>query len=119
MLAAVRARLTLEQLEKYRGMCPNDAAILMLIAANEQIRGRPDRAVESYRSALRFDRRPELYLNLGQALAQMHKRSEAREALLRAAIFAPVMAEEIEDIDLKAEVQRAVVERDAKIRGRE
>jgi len=111
------ARVTIDRLNRCAESWPTDVGGLMILAANQQILGRPDQAAQTYQSALIYDKRPELYLNLGLALAQAGRRDEARTALIRAAVFAPAMADEIPDAQLKSEVQSAVAARDAQIRG--
>ena len=115
--SARTARATMDRLSLCRKLCSSDVAILMIIAANQGLLGENQLSAESYQRALQYDRRPELYLNLGLVMLDMHQREEARQVLTKAVAFAPEMAEEISDPQLKAEVQKAAAARDARIRG--
>lgn len=74
---------------------------LMLVAANQQVLEDYDGAAASYRAALELDRRPELYLNLGNALAHAGDRAAAERSLQQAVLFNPWMMPNIEDGELR------------------
>ncbi len=59
----------------------------MIAAANLRLLGRPQEAVSMYQLALNYDRRPELYVNLGQTLIQAGHREEGLQMLVLAARF--------------------------------
>ena len=67
---------------------PNDVDLRMEAAACALILGNTDRAIEQYRAALRSDRRPEIYLELGTALYNNGRRQEAVVAFARIYSFA-------------------------------
>ena len=61
--------------------------VQMVIAANYRYLNAPDRAAEVYRRALAIDRRPELYINLGAALAEAGRAEEAMPFLIAGGLF--------------------------------
>jgi hypothetical protein len=66
---------------------PGDIDLLMMRAANDRILGNFDDARAAYQEALRYERRPELYYELGCVDLQLGHRDEALEALYQAALF--------------------------------
>lgn len=59
-----------ESLEAMRGCvaaCPTDVNLQMLAGSSFRVLGRSSAAISAYQRALRFDRRPELYMALGEA----------------------------------------------------
>lgn len=65
---------------------PRDVDVYMTIAAEERVLGRFSDAELMYEQALRYDRRPEIYFNLGMVqLAQDHP--EAVASFVRASSF--------------------------------
>ena len=66
---------------------PQQIEFYMLAAANYRISGRLEDAAELYRKALQYEKRPEIYLNLGEVLLQNGQREAGLETLVTAATF--------------------------------
>lgn len=81
------ARANLTALELCLKTAPDDVALYMLAAANERLIGRFDEAATMYRKALQYDRRPELYYNLGLMELALNQRHAAVADLLTAVSF--------------------------------
>ena len=64
--------------------------------------------VESYQRALRVDRRPEIYIDLGLAQLDLLDRRAAIESFATAGSFAPVQLERIPYPDVRAEAERRI-----------
>lgn len=92
---------TLDTINKYRDRFPHDVRLAMIEGANERIRGQASAAVGAYERALRYDRRPEIYLNLALAEQQLGHRENAARSLANAIRFAPEMAADVSDPRLK------------------
>jgi tetratricopeptide (TPR) repeat protein len=88
-----------------------DVFVDMLVAANYRVLGRYDDAIALYRDALRYDRRPEIYLNLSASEIAIGDRSGAMEEMVRAALFNPWMITSIDDGMLRRDVVREVIAR--------
>ena len=69
--------------------CASNVNRAMLLAANLRLIGRQEEAVAAYREALRRDRRPELYFNIGTTLLELGRDAEAREYLITACLYNP------------------------------
>ncbi len=69
---------------------PGDVDYLMMRAANDRVLGNYEEARASYQQALRYDRRPELYAELGVTDLQMGRRDEALDALFQAVLFSRI-----------------------------
>ena len=82
------ARLNLERLAPCLPRC-TDVNRLMVAAANERILNHPEEAIAYYQQAMQYDRRPELYLNLGEAQAEAGRNQEAIDNLFMACLFNP------------------------------
>jgi len=80
----------------------------MIQAVDYRVLGNLNKAAQLYRHALRYDRRPELYLQLGITELQRNHRDEARRALEKAILFNPPMIEEISDPELRTDLSRLV-----------
>ncbi|HEX3110417.1 MAG TPA: O-antigen ligase family protein [Thermoanaerobaculia bacterium] len=88
---------------------PGDIDYLMLRAANDRVLGNYEDARDSYLEALRYDRRPELYAELGVTELQMGRRQEALDALYQAVLFSRVYLDSLSpDVvdELKARLRR-------------
>lgn len=70
---------------------PGDLDLRMEAAACALMLGRTNDAIAQYRAALKIDRRPEIYLNLGAALYVIGRREEAISAFARVYSFASFM----------------------------
>jgi len=66
---------------------PTDVDFYMLAAANQHALGRDGEAVAMYRSALSWERRPEIYYSVGMLELRMNRRAEAMADLRSAAEF--------------------------------
>jgi tetratricopeptide (TPR) repeat protein len=88
-----------------------DVSYHMLNAANYLAMQDHRRAANAYEAALRLDRRPELYLGLGNALAKLNERERATKYLLDAVIFNPYTLLSIEDGELRHRVQELALAR--------
>ena len=87
----------------------------MLLGANHRVVERFDAAERAYLTALRFDRRPEIYLQLGNAQLRIGKKEEAFRNLYLAAIGDPDTVREIEDPEMLQRVYDASSQRDRAI----
>lgn len=113
---AILARAILDGVRECDDRCVPNTNIAMIKAVGERLVGRPADAVRTYQAALRYANRPELYLNLGNTLAQDDRPSEALPALLKAVKAAPGYADDIIDGELKLNVEEIVSERSARLR---
>lgn len=97
------ARLTWEQASRLSKRCPSNIQLRMIAAANLRQLGRPADAIRVYDEALRYDRRPEIYVNIGQSRVEGGMRKRAIDDFVRAVVFAPGMIEDVTP-DLRDEV---------------
>lgn len=103
----VRARRNLELLAGLRETCTTNVRVPMLIAANEELVGRPEDALRSYQHALSIDRRPEIYTARALVQLRLGKVDEAVKSYAAALSFSPYLIEAIES----REIRRRVAER--------
>lgn len=75
--------------------CADDVNRAMVLAANLRFMDRGPEAIAVYRDALRYDRRPELYLNLGQTLLDLGDEEEGMRVLTTACLAAPNLVDYI------------------------
>jgi hypothetical protein len=75
--------------------CPANITLAMVTAANMRELTRAEDAVRMYEAALRYDRRPELYLNAGQARVEAGQADRGIADLVEAVRFAPSMLESV------------------------
>ena len=94
----VRARQNLDELESLQ--CAN-ANFFMIRAANLRILGRIDESIAMYESALRDEKRPEIFFQLGMAQLAAARRDAAIDSFAQALIFQPSL-----DNEVPAEVRR-------------
>ena len=80
----INARLALAEVAPCLGPCTRNANLYMIEAANYRILGRFDDAINAYRNALQYDRRPEIYFNLGLTQAEAGRSKDAVESLVMA-----------------------------------
>ena len=114
--APILARVILDGVRECDDRCAPNTGIAMIKAVGERLLGRPADAVHTYQHALSYAHRPELYLNLGLALAEDQHREEAVKALVTAVAAAPSFSDSILDGELKFRVENAVRDRNDKIR---
>jgi O-antigen ligase len=105
--ASRNAHDDLAALEPCLDAAPNNVALYMLAAANQRLIGRDADAATMYRRALQYDRRPELYYNLGVVELQLHQRDAAIADLLTAVSFSRTYLQDL-PVDVKAEVSDAL-----------
>lgn len=67
----------------------------MLLGANYRFLGRPESAVDIYLHLLQFDRRPEIYLNLGEAQIEAGHDQEGLQNLIVATIYNPLVVDAV------------------------
>src|SRR5947209_6842035 len=91
--AAPIAREDLAKIGEYLPKRPGDVDYLMMRGANDRVLGNYEEARASYQEALRYDRRPELYSELGVTELQMGRRAEALDALFQAVLFSRIYFE--------------------------
>jgi tetratricopeptide (TPR) repeat protein len=106
------ARQNLERAQQWILRCPNDLEIYMIAAASLRALGRSGEAVDMYERAAQLDRRPEIYLNLGEAQAEAGLINQAIPNLATAVIFDPSLIAEVPGI-LQQKVQDNVLARTA------
>jgi len=110
------ARRNLVALERCLEVCPTDTNVLMLIAANDQLLGLYSDARDMYAAALRVDRRPEIYLQLGLVELRLHELAAAREHVRTAVAFNPAYLDSIEDGLLRQDAE-ALLQKEHVARG--
>ncbi len=106
MRALRLARINVEELSPCVDRSPSDIGAAMVLAGSHRVLGHDIEAVSLYQRALSYDRRPELYFNLGQTQLGIGDRKSGIQNLITACIYDPVYYDEIgED---QAEVKNAV-----------
>ena len=117
--SALIARANLRSLQGCKGVC-TDAYVETAIvrAINLRMIGRAAEAAAVCREALRYAQRPELYVNLGNALAETGERDAAFEALMRGCTFAPGLTGHISDGELRLRVEAAVAAREQSLKAK-
>jgi hypothetical protein len=106
-MITVATRENLARLEPCRRKLPWNVDLHMLVAANYAAREMHENAVSEYREALRYDRRPEIYLNLGVELIKAGHVDEAIEPLTIAYNINKDYIYEITNSDIQARVMAA------------
>ena len=99
------ARRSIQRLMPCLG-CENGVNRAMLLAINLRFVGRKEEAMELYRNAMRYDRRPELYLSLGETQLELGRNAEALQNLTIACRYNPDYLDEI--TTYHEELRRAV-----------
>jgi tetratricopeptide (TPR) repeat protein len=77
-------RVNLAVLREAERMDPAEIGLLVARGSVYYLLGRMEDAVAGYQDALRLEPRPEIYLNLGRALAALGRRAESDAAVERA-----------------------------------
>jgi tetratricopeptide (TPR) repeat protein len=77
-LTRITARQQVEEIRTCVDRFPWIVNLYMIEAANLRLLGREAEAISAYETALRYDRRPEIYLNLGRAEANAGKSGAIR-----------------------------------------
>jgi tetratricopeptide (TPR) repeat protein len=104
----LKARHAIAELQPCVAVCPTDVDMYMTLAAHDRVLGRLQHAADMYHQALSYDRRPELFFNLGMVQLQLNQRDAALIALTQACSFSIEYAGDIPDPDLREEVLQAV-----------
>jgi tetratricopeptide (TPR) repeat protein len=89
-------------------VCPADVDLYMTLGAADQVLGRLPHAADNYQEALKYDRRPELFLNLGLVQLALKQHRAAVETLAKACAFEIRYAEDIPDPTVREEVLASV-----------
>jgi tetratricopeptide (TPR) repeat protein len=100
----ILARETLERAGKASAQCGEDLHLYMIRGANLRILRRSEEAEAMFREALRLNRRPEIYLQLGLAQVESGKNAEAVESFRKAVEFQPIIMEQV-PVHLRAAVR--------------
>ncbi|HSR49199.1 MAG TPA: O-antigen ligase family protein [Acidobacteriota bacterium] len=90
---AVAARRALDTLQEAVQTCPACYRAYDLRGSAQLLLGRPDQAVESYQTAIRYIPSSELYTNLGVAYMTLGRRQEALSSLRTALNYRPGYAQ--------------------------
>jgi Flp pilus assembly protein TadD len=104
---AIIARQNIEKIRKLMVVLPTSVDLYMLLAANYRIVGENGQAREAYNGALDFDRRPEIYFNLGMLELQEGQRDAAIRDFAYAVRFEPPLIDEISEESLQKEILAA------------
>jgi len=86
---AARVRDNIEELRRALKVSPTDADLYMELAAEYRFLGKYDQAVITYQQALRYHRRPELYINIAESRYDLRDLAGAVESYAYAVAFAP------------------------------
>jgi tetratricopeptide (TPR) repeat protein len=110
----VATRENLARLEPCRHKVPWNVNLHMLVAANYAARDMHENAVSEYREALRYDRRPEIYMILGSELMKAGHVDEAIEPLTIAYSINKDYIYEINNQDIQARVMAAAEQHESR-----
>lgn len=108
-LNAVLAGQNIDLLLNCADWCESSVDALMVIAANERLLGRYDRALHHYDRAMTIDVRPELLLNRALTQYEAGDRLHALDSLARAVQFNFQTLWSIPDPALRSEVRERVM----------
>jgi len=111
MPSAIVARQHLDEITRCIQESPEDVDLWMNKAALLRLVGLDSEAIKAYEQALRYDRRPEIYLNLGIVQAQQGDKPAAIESYARAVLYSPGLTRALDD----PEMRKAVLARAAEI----
>jgi tetratricopeptide (TPR) repeat protein len=106
VLAAQLARRNIEDLQSCDRGSPGSTAAAMVLAGSYRIVGRLNEAERVYERLLTFDRRAEIYYNLGMTQLDEGKRDAALQNLSTACIYNPSYIDAIDAYS--PEVRRAL-----------
>jgi tetratricopeptide (TPR) repeat protein len=95
---------------------PDNVNLYMIAAANCRLLAQPHQAIDFYERALHYDRRRELFANLGNVQSEIGMKNEAIENLTRANIFWADSIIDIEDPFVHDEVLRRYNEYEARMK---
>lgn len=103
--ATVAARANLGILLPCAQLCPWDVRARFIAAWNLRILGRHGHAIELYEQALKYDRRPEIYVELGNAQMEAGHEEAAFRSLLQAGRFDRFSLTRVDRADVRARVE--------------
>ncbi|MGK2855605.1 MAG: O-antigen ligase family protein [Thermoanaerobaculia bacterium] len=95
----------LESAERCRRHVPYDQSLNVAVASAYSMTGRPTEALAVYEDALRYDRRPEIYFNIGGVYLKTGYSEKAFENFVTAARFNPSLADRISGDAMKGRVK--------------
>jgi tetratricopeptide (TPR) repeat protein len=104
--AVIAARENLAMLAACTEHCPWDVRGLFAAAWNLRILKRYEHAIATYQEALKYDRRPEVYAELGNAHLEAGNETAAMEALLQAARFDRFVLTRVARPDIKERIEK-------------
>ena len=105
--AAAIARTSLDMIEPCLERSSSEVDVYMIAAANYRTLGRLPDAVRMYKTALAYDRRPEIYYNLGIVELQLQQRPAAMADLLTAVRFSRMYMSDLPD-DVRNELTELI-----------
>ena len=105
------ARANIERLERCLRPGCREVRLLFIVAINYRTIGRPEIALDLYRQALRYDRRPEILANIADTQLSLGNREEAYANYLEAVLFFPGYLRLVEDGALRARVRDEALRR--------
>lgn len=109
------ARENISRLNRCLPVTPADIDLYMLLAANYRLVRNYAAAADTYRKALAFDERPEIYLSLGLAELELGQRSAALEHLTLACTFNFLLIDDIPDPQMRIDAINGVRAREDRI----
>lgn len=104
----MEARQAIAIMQQCIAACPTDVDMYMTLAAHDRVLGRLQHAADMYGQALKYDRRPELFFNLGVVQLEMNQRDAAIVTLTTACSFDIRYADDIPDPNVREAVLTAV-----------
>ena len=108
VVVARTARSVLADLHAYQQPALTDVETLIDRAGAFVLLGNHPEAIREYQAALRLQKRPEIYLHLGDSLVASGNLDAGVEALTRAVLFDPEMLNDISDGLSRQRVQAEV-----------
>jgi hypothetical protein len=108
IVAVPAARENMNATRKCLLVTPGDPDLHLLVKSYALVMGDREMAAAALRDALRFERRPELFLELGLLEVDMHQREAGVRDLITACTFYPGIHEDIPYYDVRVEVFNAV-----------
>jgi tetratricopeptide (TPR) repeat protein len=105
---APRARENAAMARACISVTPYDSAPYMIAAANDRLAGDYVTAAAMYERALRSDRRPEIYFDLGLMQLELARTADAEENFVQAGSFDPYTILDIPPDDVRMRVMERV-----------
>jgi len=107
-LTGMKAHQNLSEIRHCMGVVPCKVSVYMTAAANSRLVGAPEEAIALYETALRYDRRPEIYASIGECLLSMNKKDDAVGHFVTAGMFSPIYISGIDDEGVRLRVDEIV-----------